>query len=209
MRTVVLVSGGGSNLQSLLDSCKVAKIVGVISNEPNAFALTRAHRAGVPSEVLCHRDFPSREVYDEALAQHVIAYDPGLIVLAGFMRILTPIFIKQFHGRILNIHPALLPAFRGLHTHARALAAGVNEHGASVHFVTEELDGGPVILQAKVPVLPGDTEETLAARVLTEEHKIYPRVVELFAEGRLRLDLFLAGTERKLDPTQFFSNPIN
>ncbi|CAK0778647.1 phosphoribosylglycinamide formyltransferase 1 [Gammaproteobacteria bacterium] len=187
MRTVVLVSGGGSNLQALLDSCKIAKIVGVISNEPDAFALTRARRAGVPSEVLCHRDFPSREAYDEALVQRVETYDPGLVVLAGFMRILTPVFVKRFLGQILNIHPALLPAFRGLHTHARALAAGVQEHGASVHFVTEELDGGPVILQAKVPVFPGDTETTLAARVLTEEHKIYPRVVESFAGGRLRL----------------------
>jgi len=189
---VVLVSGSGSNLQSLLSSCAAgylpAQIRAVVSNEPAAHALVRATRAGVATEVLSHHDFiGSRGAYDTKLAERIESYSPGLVLLAGFMRILTPTFVTRFRGRMLNIHPALLPAFRGLHTHARALAAGVREHGASVHFVTEELDGGPVVIQARVPVLSGDTEEELAARVLVQEHLIYPKAVSWFAEGRLRL----------------------
>ncbi len=189
---VVLVSGNGSNLQALIDACAEgrlpAQIRAVVSNDPAAYALHRARQALITTEVLCHRDFlGSREDYDAALANRVERYQPGLVLLAGFMRILTPVFVGRFRGRMLNIHPALLPAFRGLHTHTRALASGVKEHGASVHFVTEELDGGPVIAQTRVPVLPGDTEETLAARVLRQEHILYPRVVSWFAKGRLRL----------------------
>ena len=189
---VVLVSGNGSNLQALLNACAMgrlaAQVRAVISNQSTAYALTRARQSSVATEVLCHRSFVgSREDYDMALADTVDRYQPGLVLLAGFMRVLTPRFVHRFRGRMLNIHPALLPAFRGLHTHARVLAAGMREHGASVHFVTEELDGGPVVIQARVPVLSGDTEASLAARVLAQEHRIYPQAVAWFAQGRLRL----------------------
>ena len=138
--------------------------------------------------MVSHKGYPDRESYDDALAERIDAYRPGLVVLAGFMRILSPGFVQHYQGRMLNIHPSLLPEFCGLHTHQRALEAGATEHGASVHFVTEELDGGPLIIQARVPVLPGDDPDTLAARVLRQEHRIYPRAVEWFAQGRLRLD---------------------
>lgn len=186
---LVLISGSGSNLQALIDAQPGASysIVGVISNAADAFGLERARRAGIPAEVLSHRAFPERAAYDEALADLIDRFQPGLVALAGFMRILTPGFVARYSGRLMNIHPSLLPKYRGLHTHQRALDAGETEHGASVHFVTEELDGGPVIIQARVPVLPGDDAQTLAARVLAQEHRIYPRAVGWFAEGRLRL----------------------
>ncbi len=189
---VVLISGSGSNLQALIDGAAgdelPIRIEAVISNEPDAFGLERARRAGIAAEVVDHRAFDSREAFDQALMAAIDRHQPGLVVLAGFMRILTPAFVHHYAGRLLNIHPSLLPKYQGLHTHRRALEAGDVEHGASVHFVTEELDGGPVILQAKVPVLPGDTPERLAARVLEKEHRIYPLVVKWFAQGRLRLD---------------------
>lgn len=188
---VVLVSGSGSNLQALIDAQRGGlpiDIRAVVSNEPRAFALQRARDVGIPGKVLDHRLFDSREAYDTALAELIGGFDPGLIVLAGFMRILTADFVARYRGRILNIHPSLLPSFRGLHTHRRALEAGERVHGASVHFVTAELDGGPVVLQAEVPILPEDDAEGLAARVLELEHIIYPRVVAWFAAGRLRLD---------------------
>jgi len=188
---VVLVSGGGSNLQALIDGAQAGlpiRITTVISNEADAFGLERARRAGIETRVLSHRDYPSRDAYDAALSALIEEFNPGLVVLAGFMRILTPAFVARFRGRMLNIHPSLLPKFRGLHTHQRALDAGEKVHGASVHFVTEELDGGPLVLQARVPVEPGDNPELLAARVLKQEHQIYPRVVRWFAQGRLRLD---------------------
>ncbi len=189
---VVLISGSGSNLQALIDGAANGelpiRIEAVISNEPDAFGLERARRAGIPAEVVDHRDFASREAFDQALMAAIDRHHPGLVVLAGFMRILTPGFVHHYAGRLLNIHPSLLPKYQGLHTHRRALEAGDAEHGASVHFVTEELDGGPVIIQAKVPVLADDTPERLAARVLEKEHRIYPLVVKWFAQGRLRLD---------------------
>ena len=188
---VVLVSGSGSNLQALIDAQRGGlpiDIRAVVSNQPEAFALQRVRAAGIPGQVLDHRGFPSREAYDAALAELIDGFDPGLILLAGFMRILTPGFVARYRGRILNIHPSLLPRFRGLHTHRRALEAGEHVHGASVHFVTSELDGGPVLLQAEVPVLPGDDPGVLAARVLEQEHIIYPCVVGWFAAGRLHLD---------------------
>jgi len=189
---VVLVSGNGSNLQAILDAITAGKltvqVLAVISNEPQAYALTRAQNAGIPVEILSHRDFAIREDFDSFLAKLIESYQPDLIVLAGFMRILTEKFISRFYGRIINIHPALLPEFRGLHTHARALAAGVKEHGATVHFVTAELDSGPIILQSRVPVFADDTVETLATRVLSQEHQIYPLVISWFATGRLHLD---------------------
>lgn len=189
---VVLVSGNGSNLQAILDAIALGilnvEVRAVISNEPDAYALMRARNAGVVTEILSHRDFATRTDYDAALITLIDLYQPNLIVLAGFMRILSALFITHFRGQIINIHPALLPAFRGLHTHARALAAGVKEHGATVHFVTEELDSGPIVLQAKVPVFADDNAEILAARVLIEEHRIYPEAISWFATGRLCLD---------------------
>jgi len=188
---VVLISGSGSNLQAIIDGAAAdlpVDIRAVVSNRADAFGLERARRAGIATEVLSHGDFPDRESYDRALADRVEAHDPGLVILAGFMRILTPGFVRRFEGRMLNIHPSLLPRYRGLHTHRRALEAGDSVHGASVHFVTDELDGGPLIIQAEVPVLENDDEASLAARVLTREHLIYPTAIRWFAEGRLRLD---------------------
>lgn len=187
---VVLISGSGSNLQAIIDSAAgdfPAQIKAVISNKSDAFGLERARKAGIETRVLNHNGFDSRESYDQALGDLIDEFEPGLVILAGFMRILTPEFVKRYQGRMLNIHPSLLPKYRGLHTHQRVLDAGDNQHGASVHFVTEELDGGPLVLQAKVPVEPDDTEATLAARVLTQEHIIYPTVVRWFGEGRLQV----------------------
>jgi phosphoribosylglycinamide formyltransferase-1 len=186
---VVLISGDGSNLQALIEAQTdwPYHIAAVISNEPAAHGLERAQLAGIPTEVVSHQGYVERADYDRALAAGIDRHAPGLVVLAGFMRILTPGFVARYAGRLLNIHPSLLPKFRGLHTHRRALEAGEHEHGASVHFVTAELDGGPVILQARVPVLPGDDPQTLADRVLAQEHRLYPRAVGWFAQGRLRL----------------------
>lgn len=188
---VVLISGGGSNLQALIDAAAKGlikiSIRAVISNQADAYGLQRASSAGIETRVLSHRDFTSRESYDRALMGLIDEFDPGLVVLAGFMRILTPDLVDHYQGRMLNIHPSLLPKYRGLHTHQRALEAGETMHGASVHFVTVELDGGPLVLQARVPVEPDDDADTLAARVLTKEHIIYPRVVGWFADGRVGL----------------------
>ncbi len=187
---VALISGGGSNLQSLIDAQAqglAIQLRAVISNRAEALGLERARRHGITTEILSHRDYPDRETFDADLAALIDRYEPGLVVLAGFMRILTPGFVARYQGRMMNIHPSLLPKFRGLHTHQRALEAGEREHGASVHFVTAELDGGPVIVQARVPVLKNDDAKSLAARVLEREHCIYPTAVRWFAEGRLRL----------------------
>lgn len=187
----VLISGSGSNLQALIDAQQAGRLAidirVVISNRDDALGLTRAEQAGIRTRVLRHREFPTRTAYDAALTLLLGAFDPGLVVLAGFMRILTPEFVAAFHGRMLNIHPSLLPKYPGLHTHRRALEAGDTEHGATVHFVTDELDGGPGVLQARVPVLPDDDAERLAARVLAQEHRIYPLAVHWFATGRLGL----------------------
>lgn len=185
---VVLISGRGSNLQAIINAADpLIEIKAVISNRPDALGLTYARTAMIATEIVDHLQFTEREAFDNALQQRIDSYAPQLVVLAGFMRILTRQFVTHYRGRLLNIHPSLLPKFKGLHTHERALAEGVKEHGASVHFVTEALDAGPVILQAKVPVLPTDTVETLAERVLKEEHRIYPQVIHWFAEGRLQL----------------------
>lgn len=190
---VVLISGSGSNLQALLDSStsddNPASICAVISNRADAFGLQRAARAGVPGQVLDHRQFASREAFDAALIEAIDAHAPQLVVLAGFMRILSPAFVRHYHGRLLNIHPSLLPRHKGLHTHERALQAGDREHGCSVHFVTEELDGGPLAVQASLAVNRDDSAESLAQRVHCLEHQIYPLAVRWFAEGRLRLGL--------------------
>ena len=188
-RVVVLLSGSGSNLQALIDTQASSsyEIVAVISNKQDAFGLQRAAKHGIATETLSHRDFASRESFDSKLAKLVDSFKPDLVVLAGFMRILTAPFVALFAGRLVNIHPSLLPEFPGMNTHQRALDAGVSEHGVSVHFVTEELDGGPVIARRKVSVTADDTAESLAAKVLTEEHKLYPEVVEWFARGELSL----------------------
>lgn len=188
---VVLISGGGTNLQALIDASRSGApyvISAVISNRPNVLGLERASNAGIPTRVLDHTEFPDRGAFDQALGDLLSTLQPRLIVLAGFMRILTPAFVDRFIGQMVNIHPSLLPAFQGLHTHRRALEAGVSEHGASVHFVTAELDGGPVIAQVHVPVLDGDDEQDLAARVLEREHCLLPTVVGWYTEGRLRLE---------------------
>ena len=190
-KLVVLISGSGSNLQALIDACRDrhinAKIVAVISNKASAFGLQRAQQAGIATRAIDHKEFADRESFDNALAEAIDRYEPDAVILAGFMRILTPAFVQHYQGRLLNIHPSLLPKYPGLHTHQRVIEAGESEHGVTVHFVTEELDGGPPILQARVPVLAGDDADTLAARVLIEEHKIYPKVVGWFVDGRLHL----------------------
>ncbi|AXA23929.1 phosphoribosylglycinamide formyltransferase [Pseudomonas putida] len=188
---VVLLSGSGSNLQALIDSIHAehgsARIHAVISNRPDAFGLQRAKAAGIDTAVLEHGGFDGREAFDAALMQLIDGFAPDLVVLAGFMRILSGAFVRHYQGRLLNIHPSLLPKYKGLHTHQRALDAGDAEHGCSVHFVTEELDGGPLVVQAVVAVAPGDDAQSLAQRVHQQEHQIYPLAVRWFAEGRLRL----------------------
>ena len=190
-RVVVLISGSGSNLQALIDGQKAGslpvEIACVISNRPGVRGLERAAEAGIEALTLDHKSFASREAFDTELARQIDQYRPDLVVLAGFMRILTPEFTQRYQGRMLNIHPSLLPKYQGLHTHQRALDAGDSEHGVTVHFVTDELDGGPAAIQAVVPVIPGDDAASLAARVQQQEHVIYPLAVQWFAEGRLTM----------------------
>lgn len=187
-RIVILISGRGSNLQSILDANLDAQIAAVISNNPAARGIDIARRAGVDTAVIDHRAFPDRASFEAVLADKVDSYRPDLLVLAGFMRILTEGFIRRFKNRIMNIHPSLLPAFPGVDTHRRALLEGVRIHGCTVHFVTPDLDHGPIVVQAAVPVLPGDDEERLAARVLEQEHRIYPDAIRWYLDGSLKLD---------------------
>ncbi|MFJ4068369.1 phosphoribosylglycinamide formyltransferase [Pseudomonas sp. NPDC089996] len=188
---VVLLSGSGSNLQALIDSCHAqdsrVRIAAVVSNRADAYGLQRAQAVGIDTVVLDHTQFDGREAFDAALMARIDGFAPDLVVLAGFMRILSGDFVRHYQGRLLNIHPSLLPRYKGLHTHRRALEAGDAEHGCSVHFVTEELDGGPLVVQAVVPVLSDDTVESLAQRVHHQEHQIYPLAVHWFAQGRLHL----------------------
>jgi phosphoribosylglycinamide formyltransferase-1 len=189
---VALISGRGSNLRAIAERAAAGslpiEIRAVVSDRPGAGGLAWAASAGIRTAALEPAKFADRSAYDAALAELVDSFAPRLVLLAGFMRILTPAFVDRFEGRMLNIHPSLLPRHRGLHTHRRVLEAGEAEHGASVHFVTRELDGGPVVIQAVVPVEPGDDEASLAARVLVQEHRIYPRCVDWFARGRLRFE---------------------
>jgi len=191
LRVAVLASGRGSNLQSLLDACAAeefpASIALVIVNIPGAKAIDRARSAGVPVAVIDHKAFASREAFDAAIDRELQAASIGVVCLAGFMRLLTPGFVRTWAGRLINIHPSLLPDFPGLDTHRRALDSGSTEHGCTVHYVIAELDAGPIIAQAKVPVMPGDDEEALAARVLAEEHRLYPQALRLIAEGKVRM----------------------
>ncbi|WP_312743342.1 phosphoribosylglycinamide formyltransferase [Cedecea neteri] len=188
---VVLISGNGSNLQAIIDACQQKKINGTISavfsNKADAFGLERAREAGIPTHALAASEFASREAFDRQLMQEIDAYAPDVVVLAGYMRILSPSFVARYSGRLLNIHPSLLPKYPGLHTHRQVLENGDEEHGTSVHFVTDELDGGPVILQAKVPVFEGDDEDEITARVQHQEHAIYPLVVSWFLDDRLKM----------------------
>lgn len=187
-KVVILISGRGSNMEAIVRAqIAGAQIAAVISNRPDAAGLSFAAAHGIAAQIVDHKDYPSREAFDAALAAAIDAHEPDLVVLAGFMRVLTDGFVGHYAGRLLNIHPSLLPSFPGLHTHRRALEAGVRVHGTTVHFVTPTLDCGPIVIQAVVPVLPGDDEAALAARVLEQEHRIYPQAVRWFVEGRLSL----------------------
>jgi phosphoribosylglycinamide formyltransferase-1 len=191
-RIVILISGRGSNMEAIVRCCKEerwpARVVAVISNRVDAAGLRSAEAHGIAAAVVDHRAQPSREAFDQALAGAIDAHAPDLVLLAGFMRILGPDFVRRYEGRMLNVHPSLLPAFPGLHTHRRALEAGCKVSGATVHFVTAALDHGPIVMQSVVPVAPDDTEGTLAARVLTSEHRIYPQSVSWFVHGLLRVE---------------------
>ena len=190
MKAVVLISGSGSNLQSLIDNANDIdlEIEAVISNKETAYGLQRAQQANIPTQVIDHKQFSTREDFDQKLGQIIDQYKPEIIILAGFMRILTSEFTQKYVGKMLNIHPSLLPKFQGLNTHQRAIDAKEIEHGVSVHFVTAELDGGPIIAQSRVNVLANDDATSLAKRVLAEEHKLFPEVVHWFTQGRLVLE---------------------
>ncbi|WP_105168606.1 phosphoribosylglycinamide formyltransferase [Pseudoalteromonas sp. T1lg23B] len=210
-RLVVLISGSGSNLQAIIDACQSnqikGEVVAVISNKEQAYGLTRAANAGIETKVLSHKAFATREDYDVELASLIDSFNPDLVVLAGFMRILTPGLVQKFKGKMLNIHPSLLPKYQGLNTHQRAIDAKDDVHGVSVHFVTEELDGGPVVLQAQVPILANDTAETLAQRVHEQEHIIYPLVVQWFSEHRLTMEADYAVFDNQPLPAQGAAYP--
>ncbi len=215
-RIVVLISGSGSNLQAIIDACQLgrlkAEVVAVLSNKADAFGLQRAQQAGIATASLAIGDYADREAFDQALRQQIDSYRPDLVVLAGYMRILSAPFVTHYRGRLLNIHPSLLPKYPGLHTHRRAIESGDSQHGASVHFVTEQLDGGPVILQAAIPVLPQDTEQELAKRLLGKEHLIYPQVIQWWIEGRVALRDDQAWLDGKpLGPTgaEFMSDGVD
>lgn len=191
-RIVILISGRGSNMEAIVEACAAqawqARISAVISNRADAAGLDYAAARGIATSAVEHRAYPDRERFDAALAEAIDQHAPDLVVLAGFMRILTASFVQRYAGRLLNIHPSLLPAFTGLHTHRRAIEAGCKLAGATVHYVTAELDHGPIVAQAAVPVLPDDTEQTLAARVLASEHRLYPMAVRWAVEGALRIE---------------------
>ena len=207
---VVLISGSGTNLQAIIDACASGKIPGkinaVVSNKADAYGLTRAEQDDINPHVLDHKAFDTRELYDTALIEVIDQYQPDVVVLAGFMRILTAGFVEHYKGKLINIHPSLLPKYQGLNTHQRAIDAGDTEHGCSVHFVTEELDGGPVILQAKVPVFDTDDADELATRVHVQEHQIYPMVVKWLCERRLSMKDDGAYLDDKQLPPQGYAN---
>lgn len=191
-RIVILISGRGSNMRAIAQACALegwnARVAAVVSNRPEAEGLDFARERGIPTAVVDHREFSGREAFDGALAAAIDAHEPDLLLLGGFMRVLTPGFVGRYEGRMINVHPSLLPAFPGLYTHRRAIEEGCKVTGCTVHFVTQELDHGPIIAQATVPILPGDTEETLAARVLAREHLLYPRAVRWVVEDLLRVE---------------------
>ncbi|MBU3823445.1 MAG: phosphoribosylglycinamide formyltransferase [Candidatus Oceanisphaera merdipullorum] len=208
-RIVVLLSGSGSNLQALIDQSVAGhlggEIVAVLSNKADAYGLARAKAAGIATQVVANTDYADRASFDQALILAIDEYQPNLVVLAGFMRILTPDFVRHYQNRLLNIHPSLLPRYQGLHTHQKAIEAGDVEHGCSVHFVTEELDGGPVILQARVPVFEDDDAVSLAERVQVQEHAIYPLTVRWFCDGRAVMQQGKAYLDGALLPAQGYA----
>lgn len=207
-RLVVLISGSGSNLQAFIDASQNgtlnADIVGVVSNKADVLGLERAKKSNIPCEVLDHREFADRESFDAELGERISSYQPDLVILAGFMRILTPEFVNRFAGHIINIHPSLLPKYPGLHTHQRAIDAGDNAAGATVHFVTSDLDGGPAIIQAEVPINNGDNADILASRILIQEHQIFPLAAQWFCEGRLTLNNGIPHLDQKALPETGF-----
>ena len=209
-RIVVLISGSGSNLQAIMDSIDAGQIDGrieaVLSNKAEAYGLERARNSNIPTLVLKHTDFDSRESFDQAMIKQIDTYKPDLIVLAGFMRILTAEFVRHYNGRMFNIHPSLLPKYKGLHTHQRAIDAGDKEHGCTVHFVSEELDGGPLAIQGKVSIDPEDTSESLQQKVHKVEHIIYPQAVGLFCSDRLIWSDTGVTLDGKTAPTQGFQH---
>ncbi|WP_392566681.1 phosphoribosylglycinamide formyltransferase [Utexia brackfieldae] len=209
-KIVVLVSGNGSNLQAIIDACQngkiAAQIAAVVSNKPGVYALERAQLAHIPTHVIDHHTYATREQFDVAVANIIDQYQPDLIVLAGYMRILTASFVEHYAGKMLNIHPSLLPKYPGLNTHQRAIDAKDSVHGTTVHFVTEQLDGGPIILQAKVPIFPEDEVVDIAQRVVTQEHLIYPLVIKWFIDGRLQMRQDKAYLDDQLLPELGFSS---
>ncbi|MDC9604252.1 phosphoribosylglycinamide formyltransferase [Xenorhabdus griffiniae] len=209
-KIVVLISGNGSNLQSIIDACQQHRINGyiaaVFSNNADAYGLQRAEQADIPAHFINPKAYADRTSYDIALLKAIDQYEPDLVVLAGYMRILSPEFVQHYYGRLLNIHPSLLPKYPGLHTHRKAIENGDNEHGTSVHFVTEELDGGPIILQAKVPIFAGDKEEDVIGRVQTQEHHIYPLVISWFLDQRLIMEGNNAMMDGKILPPQGYAS---
>ena len=211
LKLAVLISGRGSNLQSLIDACAApdypAEIVIVVSNEPNAAGLDRARAADIPATVIDHHDYATREAFDEALSESIRAAGTELACLAGFMRLVTEAFLRDWRDRLINIHPSLLPAFGGLNTHARAITAGVRFTGCTIHFVRAEMDAGPIIVQAVVPVLTDDTPDSLAARVLAAEHRAYPLAIRLIGEGRVRVVNEVAHIDGMRSPHEVLMNP--
>ncbi|MDC9590675.1 phosphoribosylglycinamide formyltransferase [Xenorhabdus sp. XENO-10] len=209
-KIVVLVSGNGSNLQSIIDACQQNRINGriaaVFSNNADAYGLQRAEQTDIPAHFINPKVYADRTSYDIALFKAIDQYDPDLVVLAGYMRILSPGFVQHYYGRLLNIHPSLLPKYPGLHTHRKAIENGDKEHGTSIHFVTEELDGGPIILQAKVPIFAGDKEEDVIGRVQTQEHSIYPLVIGWFLDQRLAIEGNTAIMDGKVLPPQGYAS---
>lgn len=209
---VILISGRGSNMEALIAARDAGNlpvnIVAVISNRPEARGLETAAKAGIATHYIDHKAFAGREAFDAALAECIDGFAPDLVVLAGFMRILTEGFVRHYEGRLMNIHPSLLPSFPGLHTHQRALDEGVRIHGCTVHFVTPTLDHGPVIIQAAVPVLDSDDEDSLSARVLRQEHQVYPQAVRWFAEGKLSLEGGRVRLSADLDDSAAFISPV-
>ena len=210
-KVAVLISGRGSNMEALIEAAKAAgcpfEITAVISNNPGAGGLKTAQSAGIATAVIDHREFETREAFEEVLYETLLVFAADLVACAGFMRIMTEGFTRRLEGRMLNIHPSLLPAYKGLHTHERALRDGVRLHGCTVHFVTADLDGGPIIIQGAAPVLSGDTADSLAARVLRVEHKIFPRALALVATGQARLEDGRAVIEADADEAAFITSP--
>ncbi|TVO59749.1 phosphoribosylglycinamide formyltransferase [Denitromonas halophila] len=205
---VILISGRGSNMEAIVQAAiPGARIAAVISNRPNAGGLAFAAAQGIATAVVDHTAYAERAAFDAALAEAIDSHAPDLVVLAGFMRVLTPGFVRQYEGRLINIHPSLLPSFTGLHTHQRALEAGVRVHGTTVHFVTAELDCGPIIIQAVVPVMAGDDEATLSARVLAQEHRIFPQAVRWIVEDRVSIDGNVARVAGVREPGVLISPP--